>query len=120
HSAAGFPGWKGGEAVHAETFRRARQAGVKIAFGTDVGGFEWTINPALEFPLMVEYGMTPAEAIRAATVSAAELLRASDSIGSVEPGKFADLVATPGKPLEDIHALEHVDFVMKDGVVYQP
>jgi imidazolonepropionase-like amidohydrolase len=119
HTAAGFQGWEGGTAIHAETFRRAHRAGVKIAFGTDVGGFEWTVNPAHEFPLMVEYGMTPAEAIRAATVSAAQLLRMQNDVGSVEPGKLADIVAVAGNPLADISVLEHVDFVMKDGVVYK-
>jgi len=119
HTAEGFQGWQGGTAIHAETFRRAHQAGVKIAFGTDVGGFEWTINPAKEFSYMVEYGMTPAEAIRAATVTASELLRMQDEVGTVEPGKLADIVAVPSDPLAEISALEHVDFVMKDGVVYK-
>ncbi len=119
HQAAGFPGWKDGVEIHAETFRRALKAGVKIAFGTDVGGFEWTINPAKEFPLMVKYGMTPAQALRAATVSGAELLDMQDQIGSVEPGKLADLVAVSGNPLTDIRALENVNFVMKEGVVYK-
>ncbi len=119
HTAEGFPGWKGGTEIHAETFRRALKAGVKIAFGTDAGGFEWTVNPAKEFPLMVQYGMTPAQAIHAATVSAAELLQMQDKIGSVEPGKFADLVAVPENPLSDVGALEHVDFVMKEGEVYK-
>jgi imidazolonepropionase-like amidohydrolase len=119
HTAEGFPGWKGGVEIHAATFRRALGAGVKIAFGTDVGGFEWTINPAKEFPLMVKYGMTPAKAIRSATVAAAELLGMQDEIGSVEPGKFADLVAVPGNPLHDVGALQNVNFVMKDGVVYK-
>jgi imidazolonepropionase-like amidohydrolase len=117
--AEGFPGWKGGVEIHAETFRRALKAGVKIAFGTDVGGFEWTINPAKEFPLMVKYGMTPAQALRSATVSGAELLDMKNEIGSVEPGKFADLVAVPRNPLSDIHVLENVNFVMKEGVVYK-
>jgi imidazolonepropionase-like amidohydrolase len=119
HTAEGFQGWHGGTAIHAETFRRAHKAGVKIAFGTDVGGFEWTINPAKEFSYMVEYGMTPAEAIRAATVTASELLHLQDQIGTIEPGKRADLVAVPSDPLADVSALEHVNFVMKDGVVYK-
>ncbi|MGO8791798.1 MAG: amidohydrolase family protein [Terriglobia bacterium] len=120
HQAAGFPGWKGGVEIHAETFRRALKAGVKIAFGTDVGGFEWTINPAKEFPLMVKYGMTPAQALHAGTVSGAELVDMKDQIGSVEAGKLADLVAVSGNPLSDISVLENVNFVMKEGVVYKP
>jgi imidazolonepropionase-like amidohydrolase len=119
HQAGGFPGWEGGVGIHAETFRRALKAGVKIAFGTDVGGFEWTLNPANEFPLMVQYGMTPAQALRAATVSGAELLDMKSQIGSVEPGKFADLVAVSGNPLSDVKVLENVNFVMKEGVVYK-
>ncbi len=119
NAANGFPGWNGGTAIHAETFRRALKAGVKIAFGTDVGGFEWTINPANEFPLMVEYGMTPAQALHAATVSGAELLNMSKEIGSVEAGKLADLDAVPGDPLSDIKVLKDVNFVMKGGVVYR-
>jgi imidazolonepropionase-like amidohydrolase len=119
HQAGGFPGWKGGVEIHAETFRRALKAGVRIAFGTDVGGFEWTLNPAKEFPLMVQYGMTPAQALHAATASGAELVDMKNQIGSVEPGKLADLVAVSGNPLSDIRVLENVNFVMKEGVVYQ-
>jgi imidazolonepropionase-like amidohydrolase len=119
HHAGGFPGWEGGVDIHAETFRRALKAGLKIAYGTDVGGFEWTVNPAQEFSLMVKYGMTPAQALHAATVSGSELLDMKDQIGTVESGKLADLVAVPGDPLTDISALEHVDFVMKEGVVYK-
>ena len=119
HQASGFPGWEGGVEIHAETFRRALKAGVKIAFGTDVGGFEWTINPAKEFALMVKYGMTPAQALRAATVSGAELVGMKSQFGSVEAGKFADLVAVSGNPLKDVSVLENVNFVMKEGVVYK-
>jgi imidazolonepropionase-like amidohydrolase len=92
---------------------------VKIAFGTDVGGFAWTIDPAKEFAYMVKWGMTPAEAIEAATARAAELLDMQDKIGTVEAGKFADIVAVPGDPLADVTLLEKVDFVMKGGVVYK-
>jgi imidazolonepropionase-like amidohydrolase len=119
HEAAGFPGWKGGIEIHAQTFRRALQAGAKIAFGTDVGGFEWTINPAKEFALMVKYGMTPAQALRSVTVSGADLLGLADQIGTVEPGKLADLVAMQGNPLSDIKTLESINFVMKEGVVFK-
>jgi imidazolonepropionase-like amidohydrolase len=103
--------------VHADTFGRALKAGVKIVFGTDVGGFDWSIDPAVEFPLMVKYGMTPMQAIRAATSTAAELLGEQKDIGSVAPGKFADIVAVKGDPLKDIALLEKVDFVMKGGEI---
>jgi len=105
--------------VHADTFRRALNAGVKIAFGTDVGGFDWSIDPAVEFPFMVKYGMTPMQAIRAATASAAELLEMKNDVGSISQGKFADLIAVKGDPLKDITLLEKVDFVMKGGQVFK-
>ncbi len=105
--------------IHADTFRRAMKAGVKIAFGTDAGGFPWTVDPAREFPLMVKYGMTPAQALRAATTTASELLGMQNQIGSIEPGKYADIVAVPGDPMQDIQQLEKVNFVMKGGIVYE-
>jgi len=116
-AAAGAPVWVKMTAIHEDTFRRAMKAGVKIAFGTDAGGFPWTENPAQEFPYMVKWGMTPAEAIRAATVTASELLGMQDTIGTIEAGKLADIVAVPGDPLKDISLMEKVDFVMKGGVV---
>jgi imidazolonepropionase-like amidohydrolase len=116
-AAAGSPVWVEMLAIHEDTFRRALKSGVKIAFGTDAGGFPWTINPAKEFDYMVKWGMTPAQAIRTATASAAELLGWSDQVGTLEAGKFADMVAVPQDPLKDITALEHVDFVMKGGAV---
>ena len=105
--------------IHEDTFRRALKAGVKIAFGTDVGGFDWKIDPAKEFAIMVKYGMTPAQALHAANMSAATLLGMQDQIGSIEPGKFADIVAVPSDPMQDIQQLEKVDFVMKGGTVYR-
>jgi imidazolonepropionase-like amidohydrolase len=116
-AAAGAPVWVKMIQIHEETFRRAMKAGVKIAFGTDAGGFDWKINPAKEFSSMVKFGMTPAQAIRAATTTAAELLGMQDSLGTVEAGKLADIVAVPGDPLGDVSLMEKVDFVMKGGVV---
>jgi imidazolonepropionase-like amidohydrolase len=113
---AGAPVWLDMVKVSEETFRRAQQAGVKIAFGTDAGGFDWNINPAKEFGLRVKYGQTPAQAIRSATVDAAALMGMPD-VGTIEPGKLADIVAVPGDPTSDITLLERVQFVMKDGVV---
>jgi imidazolonepropionase-like amidohydrolase len=118
-AAAGAPVWVKMLSIHEETFRRAMRAGVKIAFGTDAGGFTWTVNPAKEFAYMVKWGMTPAQALRSATTSAAELLGWSDQVGSIEAGKFADIVAVPGDPLADVSQLEKVDFVMKGGKVYK-
>jgi imidazolonepropionase-like amidohydrolase len=100
------------------TFARAHKAGVKIAFGTDAGVFPHGEN-AKEFGYMVEAGMRPIEAIRAATVHAALLLDQPQRLGQVEPGYVADIVAVDGDPLRDVKLLEQVKFVMKDGVVYK-
>ena len=100
-------------------FGRALRAGVKIANGTDAGGYPWTEPLAREFSYLVRYGMTPMQAIKAGTSVAAELLGKQDVIGTIEPGHFADLVATAGDPLQDISELERVKFVMKGGVVYK-
>ena len=105
---------------HHDSFQRALRKGVKIAFGTDVGGFPWdAVNEAKEFEYETQYGMTPMQAIQTATRNAADLLGMSDQIGTLEAGKFADIVAVPGNPLSDITAMEHVGFVMKDGVIYK-
>jgi len=101
-----------------EMLARAHSAGVKIAFGTDSGVSKHGEN-AREFELMVEAGMTPMEAIHAATVNGATNLGKSDLLGTLEPGKFADIVAVDGDPLADITELKDVDFVMKEGVVYK-
>jgi imidazolonepropionase-like amidohydrolase len=119
-AAAGAKVWMDMIRIHGETFQRAVRAGVKIAFGTDAGGFDWGGNPALEFPLMVKYGMTPLQAIRSATSNAAELLELQNDAGSIAPGKYADLVAVKGDPLRDITQLEKIDFVMKGGEVFKP
>jgi imidazolonepropionase-like amidohydrolase len=116
-AAAGAPVWLDVVKIHQATFRRAVDAGVKIAFGTDAGGFDWDVDPAVEFPLMVRDGMKPAAAIQAATANAAALLRMEKDIGSVEAGKYADLVAVHGDPIADISLLQHIDFVMKGGVI---
>lgn len=113
----GAPVWVKMLQIHEDTFRRAMKAGVKIAFGTDIGGFAWTITPAKEFSYMVKWGLTPAQAIRSATVTASELMGMQDQVGTIEPGKFADIIAVTGDPLADISVLEKVDFVMKGGVV---
>jgi len=99
--------------------RLAREGGVRVAFGTDTGVSAHG-NNAKEFALMVEAGFSPEEAIRSATVNAAEHIEMSDRIGTLEAGKLADLIATQGNPLENIAELEDVDFVMKGGQVYKP
>jgi imidazolonepropionase-like amidohydrolase len=93
---------------------------VKIALGTDAGGFDWKkVNQAKEFEYYVQYGMTPIEAIRTGTSTAAALLGWSDKTGTIEAGKWADLVAVSGDPLKDIAELQKVKFVMKGGAVYK-
>ena len=103
---------------HRQNFRKAVQAGVKMAFGTDLGVCPYGTSPN-QFAFMVKYGMTPMQAIQAATSSAADLLGHSDVIGSIKPGKYADMVAVSGDPLKDIRVLENVEFVMKEGKVYK-
>jgi len=98
-------------------FHQAHAAGVKIAFGTDTFGVTPHGKNAEELALLVKGGLTPMEAILAATRNAADLLGASADVGSVQPGRFADLIAVDGDPLQDVHALEHVAFVMKGGQV---
>ena len=101
--------------VHGESFRKALRAGVKIAFGTDVGGFPWTDPIAQEFEREVEFGMTPMQAIQSATSRAAELLGLEGRACVIAPGAWADLAAVQGNPANDVTALRHVLFVMKDG-----
>ena len=101
-----------------ESFRRAVQAGVKLAFGTDAGVYPHGWN-GKQFAKMVEWGMTPMQAIQSATTSGADLLGWSDRVGSVQVGRYADIVAVDGDPLRDITELERVKFVMKGGVVYK-
>ncbi|WP_420535567.1 amidohydrolase family protein [Alteromonas australica] len=100
------------------TFAKAHKSGVKIAFGTDSGVSAHGDN-AQEFALMVEAGMSPADAILSATVNSADLLDVSETLGSLEPGKLADMIAVKGNPLENIRLLESVAFVMKDGKIYK-
>ncbi len=101
-------------------FPKAIKKGVKIALGTDAGGFDWkALNQAKEFEYYVLYGMTPLQAIRAGTSVPAELLGWGDKLGTIEAGKWADIVAVSGDPLKDIKELENVKFVMKGGSVYK-
>ena len=116
-AAAGAPIWKTMVELEARAFNKAVRKGVKIAFGTDAGGFAWSENEAKEFGYMVRYGMTPMQAIQAATINAASLLEASNDFGSVEGGRYADIIAVRENPLDDIARLEHVEFVMKGGRV---
>ena len=101
-----------------KTFEKAYKAGVKVAFGTDAGVYKHGLN-ALEFQYMTQGGMPPMEALKSATMVAAEVLDMKDQIGSIETGKIADIIATDANPLTDIKTLMTVVFVMKEGVVYK-
>ena len=99
-----------------ENFRRAYLAGAKMAFGTDAGVYPHGDN-AKQFAKMVEWGMKPIEAIRAATINAADLLGWADKVGTLEAGHYADLIAVEGDPLSDVRTLEKAKLVMKGGAV---
>src|SRR5438874_7321637 len=101
-------------AMHIISFQKAMKAGVKIAFGTDVGGFSWNDPIAQEFGRMVSFGMAPMDAIKAATSRAAELLGMTGDLGVIAPGAYADVVAVDGDPLKNVDVLKDVRFVMKD------
>src|SRR4051794_4725020 len=101
-----------------DNFRKAVKAGVKMSFGTDAGVCPYGTS-GKQFAFMVKYGMTPMQAIQSATSNAADLLGHNDVLGSIKAGKFADIIAVSNDPLTDISALENVQFVMKDGVVYK-
>jgi len=105
--------------VHEVSFKKAMKAGVKIVFGTDMGGIPWTEPIAQEFSRMVEFGMPAIDAIQSATSRAAVLLDMEGKIGVLAPGAYADVIAVNGDPLRDIKVLENVDFVMKDGQVFR-
>jgi imidazolonepropionase-like amidohydrolase len=101
-----------------ESFARAYKAGVKIAFGTDAGVYQHGKN-YIEFQYMVEGGMPPMECLKAATVSAADLLDQKENLGAIEKGKLADIIAVDGDPIKDVKVMKDVVFVMKDGKVYK-
>jgi len=101
-----------------ENFSKALKAGVKMSFGTDAGVCPYGTS-AKQFAFMVKCGMTAMQAIQAATTNAADLLGRSKEVGSIKPGKYADLIAVSGDPLKDVSVLEQVDVVMKGGKVYK-
>jgi imidazolonepropionase-like amidohydrolase len=105
-------------AIQRSNFTKAVRAGVKMSFGTDAGVCPHGIN-ARQFAFMVKYGMTPMQAIQSATSNAADLLGKSDVLGSLKPGKYADIIAVSGNPLADVRLLENVKFVMKEGKIYK-
>src|SRR5882724_7339680 len=112
--------WQRMANLERDNLPKAVKKGVKIALGTDAGGFDWKgLNQAKEFEYYVQYGMPPMQAIRTGTTVAAELLGWADKVGTIEPGKWADIVAVSGDPLKDITELQRVKFVMKAGAVFK-
>jgi imidazolonepropionase-like amidohydrolase len=116
-AAAGNAVWKAMVGLERDAFALAVKKGIKIAYGTDAGGYSWSENQAKEFSYMVRYGMSPIQAIRSATIVAAELLQAERDLGAIESGRYADIIAVTGDPAQDISELERVRFVMKGGRV---
>jgi imidazolonepropionase-like amidohydrolase len=106
-------------AVHETSFRKALEAHLKIVYGTDMGGIPWSEPLAQEFRRMVTLGMAPMDAIQSATSRAAEMLDMQGEIGVIAPGAYAELIAVSGDPLKDVGELEHVKFVMQNGVVFR-
>jgi imidazolonepropionase-like amidohydrolase len=104
--------------IQRDNFRKAVAAGAKMSFGTDAGVCPYGTS-GKQFAFMVKYGMTPMQAIQSATTNAADLLGHSKEVGSIKPGKYADIIAVAGDPLADIRLLESVQFVMKDGKIYK-
>jgi imidazolonepropionase-like amidohydrolase len=118
-AAEGRPIYKQMIGLQRNAFSKGVGMGVKIAFGTDAGGFSWAVNEAVEFSRMVDAGMTPMHAIMSASSMAAELLDMKGKLGEISKGASADIVAVEGDPLKDITVLEHVKFVMKEGKIYR-
>jgi imidazolonepropionase-like amidohydrolase len=102
-----------------ETFKKAVKVGVKIAYGTDIGGYDWSLPQAKDFSYFVSWGLTPIQAIQTATVNAAELLGQVGQIGEIKVGALADIIALKQDPTKNIESLENIDWIMKDGKVYK-
>ena len=111
--------WKQLPAILGKAVRRGVEKGMAIANGSDAGGYAWTENPAKELALLAANGMTPMQAIQAATSRAAKLLGQGGNLGELKEGAYADIIAVQEDPLKDITVLQRVSFVMKGGVVYK-
>ncbi len=101
------------------TFKKAISKGIKLTYGTDIGGYDWNLPQAKDFTYFVQWGLTPIQAIQTATTTAASLLGMEGKIGEIKEGAFADIIALKVDPTKDINALQNVDWVMKDGKVYK-
>ena len=116
---AGSPINKYFTATEPELFKKAMKYGVKIAYGTDIGGYDWAEPQTKDFEFFIQYGMQPLQAIQTATINAAELLVQTGLIGEIVPGAFADIIAVKENPLINIKLLGNIKWVMKDGVVWK-
>ncbi len=116
---AGDPFWSAMLKNLHKAMKTASDKGMKIVLGTDAGGYPWTMNNFEELEIMVEHGISPKKALQYATLTPAELMDWQDDIGTLEKGKFADVVAVQGNPLDDISVLKNIRFVMKGGKVYR-
>ncbi len=102
-----------------ETFKKAMKAGVKLAYGTDIGGYDWNLPQAKDFTYFVEWGLTPIQAIQTATTTAAALLGQEGKIGEIKAGSFADIIAVKKDPTINVEVLQNIDWIMKDGKVFK-
>ncbi|MBB4857961.1 imidazolonepropionase-like amidohydrolase [Novosphingobium chloroacetimidivorans] len=118
-AAGGNAVWRAMPQIKCATLARAVRGGVKVAFGSGIGGADWSYNPAAAFAPMAACGMTVAQILTSATLGSARLMGIDDRVGSLEPGKLADVIAVPGEPLSDISVLQRVSFVAKGGVVHR-
>ncbi len=101
------------------TFKKAIKLGVKLTYGTDIGGYDWSLPQAKDFTYFVKWGLTPIQAIQTATTTPAELLGLEGKVGEIKAGAFADIIAIKKDPTQDISVLQNIDWVMKDGKVYK-
>lgn len=101
------------------TFKKAIKMGVKLTYGTDIGGYDWNLPQAKDFTYFVKWGLTPIQAIQTATITPATLLGMEGKIGSITEGAYADIIALTIDPTKDINALQNVNWVMKDGIIYK-
>jgi imidazolonepropionase-like amidohydrolase len=101
------------------TFKKAIKMGVKLAYGTDIGGYDWNLPQAKDFSYFVKWGLTPIQAIQTATTTPAILLGMEGKIGEIKTGAFADIIALKTDPTKDIDALQNIDWVMKDGKIFK-
>ena len=100
-------------------FKKAIAAGVRLAYGTDIGGYDWSLPQAKDFEYFVQWGLTGVQAIQTATITAAQLLDQEGNLGEIKKGAYADIIAVKGDPTQNIQLLQQVKWVMKNGTIYK-